>query len=318
MQVFTGDMGDYHRTRLTHTHEVATVARTIGRVLRLNEDLIEALALLHDIGHPPFGHSGEAALHERLASFGGFSHNQFALTIVRELESRYSVHSGLNLSWEVLEGQDFRITHQGALPSLEVQVVDLADSIAYNAHDADDAMKLGLLSFEQLAELSLVQRAMAWQEPVLPESVSDAIQRKLLVHHLIEVQVADLLETALNRLQPARGCFADGATVDCIELNWSSSMVEERRLFSQFLFENVYRHPQLVAVRERAGEKIRELFDLLTSNESLLPERFRFRAESIGVARAAAEYIGGMTDRFCDSQHHELVEMGCTAAADWH
>ena len=130
MQVFTGEMGDYHRTRLTHTHEVATIARTIGRVLRLNEDLIEALALLHDIGHRPFGHSGEEALSQCMGGHRAFSHNQFALTLVEELEIRYTAYPGLNLSKEILDGQVFRITHEGQSPLLEVQVVDLADSIA--------------------------------------------------------------------------------------------------------------------------------------------------------------------------------------------
>ena len=150
MQVFTGDMGDYHRTRLTHTHEVSTIARTIGRVLRLNEDLIEALALLHDIGHPPYGHCGEEALNDCLSRWGGFSHNRFALTLAEELEIRYTPFPGLNLTREVLDGQDFRITHVGQSPLLEVQIVDLAGGIAYNAHDIVDALKLGLLDMQRL------------------------------------------------------------------------------------------------------------------------------------------------------------------------
>lgn len=317
MQVFTGEMGDYHRTRLTHTHEVATIARTIGRVLRLNEDLIEALALLHDIGHPPFGHSGEEALNESLHACGGFSHNQFALTIVEQLESRYTAYPGLNLSTEVLEGQIFRITHQGQLPSLEVQVVDLADSIAYNAHDADDAMKLGLLDFEQLSALALVQRAMAWQSPDFSAPQSELLRRKLLIHHLIEVQVADLLETVLRQLKDAASSIDEVKGKEQFELTWSPPMTKERQVFSRFLFDNVYRHPQLVAIRARARQKIKELFDRLTARPELLPERFQARALTIGVERAAAEYIGGMTDRFCDSQHRLLIEMGQTTAEDW-
>lgn len=145
MQVFTGDMGDYHRTRLTHTHEVASIARTIGRTLRLNEDLIEALALFHDIGHPPYGHAGEEALAACLHDHGGFSHNQYALTIAEELEIRYHQFPGLNLSHEVLEGQAMRIdkTRTDSCPLLEVQVVDVADSITYDAHDTDDAINSG-------------------------------------------------------------------------------------------------------------------------------------------------------------------------------
>ena len=151
-------MGDYHRTRLTHTMEVASIARTIGRTLRLNEDLIEALALLHDIGHPPFGHAGEDALNECLADHGGFSHNAFALTLVRELERPYPHYPGLNLTCEVLESQAYRRHKESAAsqPLLEAQVVDVADSITYDAHDVDDAVKLGLLNIEQLLEVPWV------------------------------------------------------------------------------------------------------------------------------------------------------------------
>ena len=155
MQVFTGDMGDYHRTRLTHTHEVASLARTIGRTLRLNEDLIEAMALLHDIGHPPFGHCGEDALDGCLRSDGGFSHNQFALELVTEIEQRYTAYPGLNLTHEVLSGQHYRSDKRDVESQmLEIQVVDAADSIAYDSHDVDDALIL-------VAELVLVQFAEA-------------------------------------------------------------------------------------------------------------------------------------------------------------
>ena len=158
MQVFTGDRGDYHRTRLTHTHDVASIARTIGRALQLNEDLIEALALFHDIGHPPYGHAGEDALDECLADDGGFSHNRFALTIAEELELRVPTHSGLNLTLEVLEGQDTRDDKEASYsgkdapaPLLEVQVVEAADSMTYDAHDTDDAVKLGMVTLAELA-----------------------------------------------------------------------------------------------------------------------------------------------------------------------
>src|SRR5437868_8164093 len=156
MQVFTGDMGDYHRTRLTHTHEVASIARTIARALRLNEDLVEALALFHDIGHPPFGHAGEDALDECLAAHGGFSHNEFALTIAEDLEARYPAFPGLNLTHEVLEGQATRADKEasyamtGRAPLLEVQVVEAADSATYDAHDTDDAVKLRLVTLDEL------------------------------------------------------------------------------------------------------------------------------------------------------------------------
>ncbi len=319
MQVFTGDMGDYHRTRLTHTHEVATVARTIGRVLRLNEDLIEALALLHDIGHPPYGHSGEEALAHCLGENGGFSHNEFALVLVQQLETRYTTFPGLNLSREVLAGQDFRITHQHASPLLEVQIVDLADSIAYNAHDVDDALALGLLRFEQLTELSLVRRALAWGQAD-PSGLSAEARRRYLVHSLIDVQVADLLETSSRRLAVLEAeDILDNTTVrdPDVGLGLSSVVASEKEELSQFLFDNVYRHEQLIAVREQAAIRVRRLYEKLISKTQLLPERFLESAYEVGIERATAHYIAGMTDRFCDSRFHCLVELGATDVRDW-
>ncbi|MBX3421634.1 MAG: dNTP triphosphohydrolase [Pirellulaceae bacterium] len=317
MQVFTGEMGDYHRTRLTHTHEVATIARTLGRVLRLNEDLIEALALLHDIGHPPFGHSGEEVLQQCLSQHGGFSHNRFALTLAEELETRYTPYPGLNLSREILLGQDFRITHAGQTPLLEVQVVDLADSIAYNAHDADDALKLGLLKFGQIQSLDLIQRAWRWTSSQV-SGPSETALRQMLVHHLIDVQVADLLEQ--SQLQLASLSDMDSTAIQAagIELQFSSDMLEQRRLFSAFMFSNVYRHPQLVSIRRRAAQKVEELYQRLTERPEILPPRFLDRAQRVGIHRAVGEYIGGMTDRFCDSQHRQLIELGESAAIDWY
>src|SRR5437868_4765673 len=166
-QVFTGEMGDYHRTRLTHTLEVSSIARTIARALRLNEDLVEALALFHDIGHPPFGHAGEDALDECLAAHGGFSHNQFALTIAEDLEARYPAFPGLNLTYEVLEGQATRADKEasyamtGRAPLLEVQVVEAADSATYDAHDTDDAVKLQLVAIDELGTCALIRDALA-------------------------------------------------------------------------------------------------------------------------------------------------------------
>ena len=192
MQVFTGEMGDYHRTRLTHTMEVASIARTMGRALRLNEDLIEALALLHDIGHPPFGHAGEDALNEALADEGGFSHNRFALTLVEELEIRYADFPGLNLSREVLAGQSERIdkSRGGLPPILEVQIVDTADSITYNAHDVDDAIKLGLVELGDLLRVPLVGRSV---ERIGRRDYSADMLRSAVVHELIDLQVSSVL-----------------------------------------------------------------------------------------------------------------------------
>ena len=205
MQVFTGEMGIYHRTRLTHTLEVASVARTIARALRVNEDLTEALALLHDIGHPPYGHCGEDVLSQCMHAAGGFSHNQFALTLATELERRYAAFPGLNLSVETLAGQDTR-AHKaeaaaGRAALLEVQIVDLADSIAYDAHDVDDALQMGLLSIDELSELPLIRQTLDRlrdQHHQLPLGQL----RQLLVHELVDLQVTDLLTAAHQCLLP--------------------------------------------------------------------------------------------------------------------
>lgn len=316
MQVFTGDMGDYHRTRLTHTHEVATVARTVGRALRLNEDLIEALALLHDIGHPPFGHSGEDALHVCLEKHGGFSHNQFALVLAEQLETRYTVYPGLNLSREVLAGQDFRVTHEGQTPILEVQVVDLADSLAYNAHDVDDALMLGLIQFRQLEGLDLVRRALDWgANKTQPKS--ESALRQNLVHSLIDVQVADLLESSFETLGSVQQLDSISLCQLETELTLSPVVASEREQLARFLFENVYRHEKLVEIRNRAAERVRRLFFTLVGKPQMLPDRFRNLAQKLGVEVATGYYIGGMTDRFCDAQYRQLIELGGAQALDW-
>jgi len=198
MQVFTAEFGNYHRTRLTHTMEVVGVARTIGRALQLNEDLIEAAALLHDIGHSPFGHAGETVLDRLLLDCGGFEHNAQALRIVEKLERRYSGFPGLNLSKEVLEGQAYKVT-KTVVPLLEIQVVDIADSIAYDTHDVDDAMELGLLTTEQLVRTSLWKRS-AHRVRQQWTNLSDGEFRRAVVHDLIETQVSDVLQATSQRL----------------------------------------------------------------------------------------------------------------------
>lgn len=316
MQVFTGSMGDYHRTRLTHTQEVATIARTIGRALRLNEDLIEALALMHDIGHPPYGHSGEAALNDCLHAHGGFSHNQFALTLVEELEIRYTPYPGLNLTYEVLQGQGYRVTHGGPTPLLEVQVVDLADSIAYNAHDVDDALKLGLIQLPQLDSLALVRRAREWTASQQNISGMNAA-RQMLVHSLIDVQVANLLDYSVEILSEVAQLDSMAVREVGGLLGFTPLVRDERRELEHFLFDNVYRHANLIEVRARAASRLRQMFDLLCRHPERLPERFHQRVSRLGPERAASEYLAGLTDRGCDEQYVQLVELGTGPLADW-
>ena len=315
MQVFTGDMGDYHRTRLTHTNEVASLARTIGRTLRLNEDLIEAMALLHDIGHPPFGHCGEDALQACVKEFGGFSHNAFAIELATRIEQRYTSYSGLNLTREVLSGQQFRSRKDtGVVQMLEIQVVDSADSIAYDAHDLDDALKLGLLNWQQLAGLGLVQRA----RHLAPLDQSSANNRRqMLVHTLIDIQMD-------NFLQYSMGLLSEASQLDCkavqevgIQLQMSPEMQSDKEELEAFLFEHVYRHPKLVQVRLRAATRLNQLYRLLKSYPQRLPERFQKWASEWGIEHTVAVYLAGMTDRFCDEQYTSLIELGHESAQDW-
>jgi dGTPase len=320
MQVFTGEMGIYHRTRLTHTFEVASIARTMARVLRLNEDLTEALALMHDIGHPPYGHCGEDVLRESMIDVGGFSHNEFALVIVSELEQRYSRFPGLNLSREILAGQDVR-AHKaeaavGRSPMLEVQLVDAADSIAYDAHDVDDALQMGLLSMDELSELAVVRRSL----DLLREKHSrlpTTQLRQLLVHELIDMQVSDLLQVAVEQLRSVEGYDTSEVSDIGLRLHHSDAIRSERGELESFLFDAVYRHSRLLPVREAAADRLRTLFETLVKDPGRLPLRFRQRAARLRVEKVVGEYLAGMTDAFCDAQYLHATENDAGPLADW-
>ena len=312
-QVFTGDMGDYHRTRLTHTHEVASIARTIGRALRLNEDLTEALALFHDIGHPPFGHAGEDALDECLREHGGFSHNRYALTIAEELEARYTLFPGLNLTYEVLDGQATRADKKAAYsadnpaPLLEVQVVEAADSMTYDAHDSDDAVKLRLVSLDELAaNSSLVREALATIRQTHAD-VREDLLRKAVVHQLIDRQVTDVLQNVAPKLASADAGSVEPCGQSSVRIETSSELAEQKRELEVFLYDQVYRHPRLIAVRSHAQDRLRSLFAAYTTRPDLLPPAFQERALRVGVSRAVGDYLAGMTDRFCDQKYQSLV-----------
>ena len=306
MQVFTGDMGDYHRTRLTHTHEVASIARTIGRTLRLNEDLIEALALFHDIGHPPYGHAGEDALDECLADEGGFSHNQYALTIAEELECRHVDTPGLNLSREVLESQAFRVDKEEFLhtPLLEAQVVDAADSITYDAHDTDDAVKLGLVSLEELQSLTLIHRCCERIDDRGRPADEDNL-RRAIVHELIDCQVSNLLDTTSEQLAQANWQSAQQARQSDFQLQLTGSLAEEKSELESFIHQHVYRHPTLLATREIAHQQLHRLFVYFVTHPQQLPPRFSQRIEHKGLPRAVGDYLAGMTDRYLEISYLE-------------
>jgi dGTPase len=308
MQVFTGRMGDYHRTRLTHTQEVATIARTIGRTLRLNEDLIEALAQMHDIGHPPFGHAGEDALNEAARDFGGFSHNQFALTIVQELEVRYTKTPGLNLTREVLEGQTARVDKlaiAAEAPLLEVQLVDACDSAAYDAHDVDDAVKLGLVTLDELGEVPLIAECLEHVRTNY-SGLNPKQLRKALVHRLLDHQVSDMIDHSAARLAQAAPPDARSARQGELLIGPGPVIASQKRELEAFLHQHVYRHPEIVKVRRLAQERILRMVEGFSNDSEKMPLKYQRRAGRVGAIRAAVEFIAGMTDRYCEeiwSQH---------------
>jgi len=314
-QVFTGDLGDYHRTRLTHTLEVASIGRTLARALRLNEDLVEALALLHDIGHPPFGHAGEEVLDDCLADHGGFNHNAQALRIVKLLETRYPDFPGLNLSYEVLTAQAHRIPNNVAgckeTPAfrssyLEAQLVDAADSIAYNTHDVDDALVLGLLSLDQLADQPLWARALSDVNRRYSALLDDPL-RRAVVRQLIEYLVGDCIEASGARLEAFRVDSVEQALRTESLVGPSDEVGAQQRSFEAFLFEHVYRDPDVMAVRDGAKQQLRAMFRACTSQRSLLPQQYQHVVESESLPRAAADYLASMTDRTAQRAVEKMV-----------
>ena len=307
-QVFTGEMGDYHRTRLTHTLEMVALARTMGRALGLNEDLIEALALAHDLGHPPFGQAGEETLDECLAEAGGFDHNRQGLRIVELLEQRYPDFPGLNLSLEVLEGQTARIdkTRGAKRPPLEAQVVDAADGVAYDAHDADDALELGLLTLPELLALPLWHEA-AERVQRRWSSLSDKQLKRAVLHELIDWQVSDLLEQTQQRLSEQGISSVANVQAAPPLVQASAGLAQQKGELETFLHQRVYRHPQVLAMRQQAQSNLAAMFGKLVERPGLMPAGFQNRVPLDGLPRVVGDYLAGMTDRYASQQHRRLM-----------
>jgi dGTPase len=317
-QVFTGDRGDYHRTRLTHTLEVSSIARTIARALRLNEDLVEALALAHDLGHPPFGHSGEDVLNECLRNEGGFNHNAQALRVCELLETSYREFPGLNLTREVLEGQRqrskkhrakveaVRQDQRSGSPLLEVQVVDAADSIAYDAHDADDALELGLLDSGQLMDVPLWREARERIERRTP-SLSERQRRRAIVHEVIDWQVSDVIAESVRLLLEQKIESAANVRQAPLTILPTAALAEKKLNLERFLFDKVYRHPGVLEQRLIAQQALRETFNVLVNEPKNLPLKFQRLAEHEGIPRSTGDYLAGMTDRYAFDEHRRLV-----------
>ncbi|RIH90532.1 Deoxyguanosinetriphosphate triphosphohydrolase-like protein [Calidithermus terrae] len=315
-QVFVNYEGDYYRTRLTHTLEVAQVARSIARALGLNEDLAETIALAHDLGHPPFGHAGERVLNELMAGHGGFDHNRQSLRIVTHLEERYPGFRGLNLTWETREGimkhETLYDTPDDGLeverrPSLEAQIVNLADEIAYNAHDLDDGLRSGLLRPGQLGEVRLLAELAAELDFAL-DALSE-FQRRTFIRELLGLIITDCVKATHEALEKhgvasLEAVRAHPSLLACYSDHLKPRLVELRR----FLFANLYRHYYVVRQVSKSKLVLERLFETYTRQPDMLPPGVQRAIESQGLYRAVCDYLAGMTDRYALDEYAKLFD----------
>ena len=316
-QVFVNFEGDYFRTRLTHTLEVAQIGRTIARGLGANEDLVEAICLAHDLGHACFGHSGEVVLNSLLKDQGGFDHNKQSLRIVTKLEKRYPDFEGLNLTWEVREGivkheteydvsdaSDYDPNLRG---NLEAQIANVADELAYTAHDLDDGLRSGMVTPEMLEGIALWNigiESVGWKGPKLED-----IDRHRIVRRLIGMEVADVIEATHQRIQ-ASGAQTpeDLQRLDHNIIGHSEDMQRWNREQKDFLYKNLYRHWRVVRMAKKAERIITALYESYCAEPDILPNHVREASESRGIERTIADYIAGMTDRFAIDEHQRLFD----------
>lgn len=325
-QVFVNHEGDLFRTRLTHSLEVAQIARVLARSLGLNEDLTEAIALAHDLGHTPFGHAGQDELNACMREFapdaGGFEHNLQSLRVVDALEERYAAFDGLNLCFETREGilKHCSLAHARQLgdvgqrfidktqPSLEAQLANLADEIAYNNHDIDDGIRSGLLTVDQLQTVPLFQRhyaqaSLRWPDAAARRIVSETIRQ------MINTLIVDVTETSSARLAQIRPADANAARQSGALIAFSDPLRQEADALKKFLMDHLYRHYKVMRMTAKARRIVRELFTAFIEDPRLLPPDYRRDGLSL-QARAIADYIAGMTDRYAIREHHRLFDMG--------
>jgi dGTPase len=319
-QVFVNHEGDYYRTRLTHSLEVAQIGKAISRRLRLNEELSEALALAHDLGHTPFGHTGEEVLNRLMVEHGGFEHNLQSLRVVDHLEERYPGFNGLNLSWETREGI---IKHKspydspadiiaelmpGIVPTIEAQIINFADEIAYNNHDIDDGLKSGLITLEQLETVEIwreVHNLIASQYPGLDQERC----KHQVISALIGRLIKDLSSTTMeNIVRFEIRTLADLRRVNRQVVSFSPDVAEKNKKLKQFLMVNLYRHHKVERMRVKAESCLLQLFETYLKHPTLLPEKHLKKMESSVRERVICDYIAGMTDRFALDEYKRLFE----------
>ncbi len=314
-QVFINYEGDYYRTRLTHTLEVAQIGRTIARALGANEDLVEAICLAHDLGHPPFGHAGEAALSRLMKDYGGFDHNKQSLRIVTELEQRYPEFPGLNLTWEVREGivkheTEYDIADASAYNpelrgNLETQISNAADELAYTAHDLDDGLRSGMITPRLLRDITLWEKltaAIHWQGPDLAE-----MDRHRLIRELIGLEVTDLIITTYERIKDSG--VQSPLDVQRLPYNlvgFSEEMHRLNRELKDFLYHHMYRHHRVMRMQVKAERILANLFHAYRETPAILPEHIQKIIPLRGLERTICDYIAGMTDRYATEEHQKL------------
>jgi dGTPase len=332
-QVFVNFEGDHYRTRLTHTIEAAQIGRTIARALAANEDLVEAIVLAHDLGHAPFGHASEEALHDLMSQPpvlrllagsgdpGGFEHNLQSLRIVDQLEGHNPDHPGLNLTWEVREGickhryspgrpelAEFQVTPQ---PSLEAQIADLSDEIAYDCHDVDDGLRAGLLTFEQI-ETNQLWRAALTRTRAIPGLTEPVDQRYQAVRTLIDQLVTDVIRATRQNLEAARVTSPDDVRHYPDKLvAFSPAIDPEAAQLKAFLYNNLYYHYQVARMKEKARRLIADIFNAYLEQPGQLPTHVQRRVDPGGLPlpRAICDYLAGMTDRYAVEEHRKLFEI---------
>jgi dGTPase len=314
-QVFVNHEGDNYRTRLTHSLEAAQIGRTVARALGLNEELTETLCLGHDLGHTPFGHSGEKVMDELMQGHGGFEHNRQTLRILESLERRYAAFPGLNLTWEVREGL---IKHQpesdasapaeyapGECPTLEAQIIDLVDEIAYNNHDVDDGLASGMIGVDALRSVALFAEA---HDLALASGIEDPhIARHQVVRRIIDRCTRDLMETTLANLEAAGvRSTEDVRRAGRRLVGYSAPMAAQVRELKDFLFRNMYRHYRVVRMGDKAGRILRDLYHSYVGEPLQLPPHYQERIAQDGLERVVCDYIAGMTDREAVQEYRRL------------
>ncbi|MDQ2868420.1 MAG: deoxyguanosinetriphosphate triphosphohydrolase [Verrucomicrobiota bacterium] len=318
-QVFLNGTGDHLRTRLTHTIEVASVSRTIARALGLNEDLAEAIALAHDLGHSPFGHSGEEMLAECMREHGGFEHNRQSLRVVELLEKPYPAFAGLNLTFEVREGlQKHRAFYDPPeengekyqCPSLEAQIANLADEVTYYSHDLDDAIDFEILNAQQLEEARVWKNNATVVRQRYPD-LREPELHKLVIREIIDRQVRDVVTSSAAAIAKAGVPSADEVRKQPMPLIcYSDDLLRANRELRKFLYQNVYYHPRVAEVNRQACEMLREVFEAFLRDPEHLGDEATRRIEREGLPRTVCDYIAGMTDRFLMEEHRRLLTKG--------